>query len=216
MTHDSNAEKDFDLPQGDATPPPEGSGPQASPSDFDLPESDVTPPPAAAPAGQPQGAEPHVRKAEEAKPASRGSLWGKIIALVVLPAILLTLILVQRHNRQQTWVAYRFECVATAGAFLKGISDGTQDSVPAAYDLLFIEKADGTEGPDAEWVEGNYKEAAAGLGAFKSLQNARWKSDGAGEFTAEAQCEKGAFPVRFAFVRVNGRMRITGYSLGGK
>ena len=40
------------------------------------------------------------------------------------------------HVKRKPLIAYEAECVAAAKTFLKGLSDDTEDSVPAAYNLL--------------------------------------------------------------------------------
>ena len=210
-------ESGFDLPGGDETPPPEGQ-PKAQPVEgFDLPEDSAVPAPFLSAVGEPAGIEPHVAKEEQRKP--KQAIVGKLIALVGIPVVAIVLLFVLKTQRQQPYIEYQNDCVKTGTAFLMGMSDNTPDSVPAAYELL---QAETRINKDVESVEEGYKTAAAGLGAFKSLDKLDWESAPRGKvpqaFDAVAVFEKGTMPVWFSFFRVDTgdgktEMRIADYKL---
>ncbi len=224
MTDKNEKPKDvvegFDLPEGEATPPPPGTGPTASPQDFDLPEESVTPPPFVSAVGEPQGIEPHV-KAEEARGKKPESVTGKLIALVAIPIIAIVAIFLVRQSGRQPWLEYQADCKKTAEAFLKGMSEGSDESVPAAYNLLHTNLR---RSKDVETVEGDFTKVADELGAFASLGEPDWDSAPRGQapqsFKATAHFAKGECPVWFEFARIASggktETRISDYKLGGK
>ena len=224
MTDEKKEPKDivsgFDLPENQPTPPPPGTGPTASPSDFDLPEDAAVAPPFVSAAGQPAGVEPHVRR-EEARGNKQQSIAGKLIALVAIPVIAIVVLLFLRESKQQPWLAYQADCVKTASEFIKGLSDGTDDSVPASYLLL---SGPIRESKDVEWVQANYKAAVGTLGAFVSLESPKWDSAVGGQapqsFGATVKFENGGCSAWFEFIRVkvDGKteMRISNYRFGAK
>jgi len=99
---------------------------------FDLPQGEPVPPPeldATARGGVPL--EPHVTEAEK-----RPSVTGKIVALVLIPLTAVVALIAFRALRQQPVVEYRYDCIVTAEEFLKGLSEDSEESVPAAYGRL--------------------------------------------------------------------------------
>ncbi len=194
--------------------------PKADLEGFDMPEDTVVPPPFVSAVGEPAGIEPHV-KSEEARGAKKESVLGKVIALVAIPVIALVAFLILRQQRQQPWLEYQADCKQTATAFLKGMSDDTEDSLPAAYNLLH---RDLRAGKDVESVQDDYRAATAGVGRFTSLDEPTWDKAAAEEasksFRAIARFENGPVGVWFKFARVKTgdtiEVRITEYKLGMK
>jgi hypothetical protein len=191
----------FDLPQGEPTPP-SGLASPAKPGQ-------ETGPPSAVP-------EPHVGEAEK-KP----SVTGKLVALVIIPVLAVIGIIVMRSVKSRPVDEYRAECKATAEKFLKGLSDDTEESVPAAYHMLHQDLQ--TE-LAAEAVTEQYAEATHALGKFKTLESIRWDESTGGtasrSFRALAQFEGGTFPMWFRFARVTSDggtvVKIAGYKFGAK
>lgn len=207
----------FDLPDIELTPPPEDKSPGGA-EGFNLPDDE--------PAGQtdeePGLFEPHVKQAE--KPAS---VRGKLIALTAVPVVAILVIIGINTGRQKPWLAYKQECAAVAKEFLKGLSDDTEKSVPAAYNLLH---RDLRRRLATETVVNEYAEATKGLGKFKGLGSVRWDEGGPGvalrSFRSLAQFEGGGqSPVRFRFARVTVKqkdgkkvteVKISAYKFGAK
>ena len=187
----------FDLPQGEPTPPPASEEPT---------ESGLLP----------AAFEPHVKRAEQ-KP----SVVGKLIALVIIPALAVIGILLMPYLKSQSMDKFKGECKTTAEKFLAGLSDDTEDSVPAAYNLLH---QDLQAELAAETVTEQYAAAARSLGKFRSLESIRWEEGPAGtasrSFRALAQFEKGTSPVWFRFARVTSdsvtAVKIAEYRFGAK
>lgn len=211
MTEDDRPSEDqskdvvegFDLPDAELTPPPEG-----------LRSAEV--PQAAEGAAAPALFEPHVQRAEHPP-----SVLPKLVALMVIPVIALGVILYLRHKGKQTLIDYKGECVETASKFLKGLSQDTAESVPAAYNLLHRELR-ATRA--TEFVMAEFEKATKGLGRFQSLGRARWEETAAKHastsFSALARFEGGQYPVWFRFVRVTSGpktvIQISDYKFGAR
>ena len=185
---------------------------------FDLPDSEPVPPPQSAltaeggpPAAPPLVFEPHVRAAEKTS-----SILPKLVALIVIPLAAVIVLVLIRHGKMQRGVEYQRDCATTAEKFLKGLSDDTAESVPAAYNLLH---KDLRRDRAAEFVTEEYAKATARLGKFKGLKDIRWDEAPPGQastsFTALAEFEGEPFPVWFRFWGLSD-VRISDYRFGTK
>ena len=191
----------FDLPENEPTPPPEEPGAAGEPMELPVEGAPVAPRPA--------------------KEGKRPSVLGKFIALIVIPIIAIPILICVYIERTKPLTEYQAQCVGTAQNFLKGLSDDTEESVPAAYNML----SPALRGKlPTERITGDYAEAASGLGKFRKLASPDWMPAPEGEaaraFEAKADFEKGRAPVFFHFMRVmtdNGpRVLIDRYRLGAK
>ena len=245
MTDDSNRPDDvvegFDLPGGEATPPPEDetqaeemgefdmpggedvAPPEAAPSTelaegFDLPGGEAVPPPEPTPGGGPR------RTAGGQRP----SVMGKFIALIVIPAVAIPIVFFVLSKKKEEAESYKEDYVQTAQEYLRLLWESKEAGDTEAGANLFV-KARGLlsekmlkemrkKDVDLKDLDDQFREAAADLGAFVELTDLAWDEPASGRpydtFGASAKFEDGAVPVRFRLGGAGKTIRIRAYSLG--
>ncbi len=201
----------FDVSEGESTPPPsvEQYGEEAV-RDFDLDDSERLPDESFdldAGSGDPTAEEDFSEEAYATEladmPAQTStakkkpeSVKAKLIALVVIPLLTLTIVLLWRLPKSDDFKAYETGCVKAASEFLKGYSDNTDDSVARSNTVLVTVRL--RDSVDDTEIEDDYAKATKGLGKFLNIGEPDWDSDST-SFSATARLSSGTLPVWLKF-----------------